>query len=199
MKNCSQTETQTIFEHGESVHWYYQDIYNHLTFSHPLHYAWRLPSWIYDDKIKTAIQAADPEIIKNYHIFHDCGKPFCRTIDEQGRQHFPDHASVSYHKWLMAGGDPTTGHLILHDMDAHSKDIPIENFIRNPKAIILLITALAEIHSNASMFGGIESVSFKIKWKRLDKIGKRITQNDTRTLGVHGNESRSRIPHAIGA
>jgi hypothetical protein len=26
---------------------------------------------------------------------HDCGKPYCITIDEDGRRHFPDHANVS--------------------------------------------------------------------------------------------------------
>lgn len=38
----------------------------------------------------------------------------------------------------------------------------------------LLVTALAELHSNAAMFGGIESTSFKIKWKKLDKLGKKL-------------------------
>jgi hypothetical protein len=41
-------------------------------------------------------------------------------------------------------------------------------------AITLLIAALAEVHSNASLFGGIESTSFKIKWKTIDKRGRQI-------------------------
>jgi hypothetical protein len=39
-----------------------------------------------------------------------------------------------------------------------------------------LLTGLCEIHSNARMFGGIESTGFKIKWKHLDKMGKRIIE-----------------------
>lgn len=41
-------------------------------------------------------------------------------------------------------------------------------------AISLLITGLSEIHANASMFGGIESTSFKIKYKQIDSRGKAI-------------------------
>jgi hypothetical protein len=40
--------------------------------------------------------------------------------------------------------------------------------------ITLLIASLAEIHSNAEMFGGIESTSFKIKWKNIDRRGKQV-------------------------
>ena len=38
----------------------------------------------------------------------------------------------------------------------------------------LLLAGLAEIHSNAEMFGGLDSVSFKIKWKQINKRGKAI-------------------------
>lgn len=41
-------------------------------------------------------------------------------------------------------------------------------------ALTLLLIGLCELHSNAEMFGGIESTSFKIKWKSLSKNGKRI-------------------------
>lgn len=37
-----------------------------------------------------------------------------------------------------------------------------------------LIAGLSEIHANASMFGGIDSTSFKIKWKQISKRGKKI-------------------------
>lgn len=38
----------------------------------------------------------------------------------------------------------------------------------------LLLTALAEIHANAEMFGGIESQSFKSKYKQLDRRGNKL-------------------------
>jgi hypothetical protein len=41
-------------------------------------------------------------------------------------------------------------------------------------AMTLLVAALAEIHSNARLFGGIDSVSFKSKWKNWDRRGKQI-------------------------
>lgn len=46
--------------------------------------------------------------------------------------------------------------------------VKIENLITH------LIVALAEMNSNAEMFGGIDSDSYKIKYKNFDKFGKRI-------------------------
>jgi len=50
-------------------------------------------------------------------------------------------------------------------------------------AFSLLVAALCELHANAKMFGGIESTSFKIKWKKLNKRGKQIVKynQDNRT------------------
>lgn len=60
-------------------------------------------------------------------------------------------------------------------MDVHLlKAVDIPEFKARPQAIALLLTGLAEIHANASMFGGLESTSFKIKWKHLDKRGRQI-------------------------
>ena len=62
-------------------------------------------------------------------------------------------------------------------MDMHTLSAAgIDNFcyLRRKEAISLLISALAEIHSNAQMFGGIESDSFKIKWKHIDRRGNAI-------------------------
>lgn len=38
----------------------------------------------------------------------------------------------------------------------------------------LLLTSLAEIHANAEMFGGVESTSFKSKYKQIDRRGKKF-------------------------
>ncbi len=60
-------------------------------------------------------------------------------------------------------------------MDVHClKGENVEEFSRNPLATSLLISALSEVHANASMFGGIESTSFKIKWKQIDKRGRQV-------------------------
>ena len=63
--------------------------------------------------------------------------------------------------------------MVLHTI----KSDEVEDFIKNNSiktVITLLVTALCELHSNASMFGGTESTSFKIKFKQLDKRGKQI-------------------------
>ena len=88
MKECFQTETQTVFEHGHSVWKYTQTILNE---------DWELlilPQWFKDNfsLIKNLIH--DIETIQEYNIYHDCGKPFCITVDEFNKQHFPNHAEV---------------------------------------------------------------------------------------------------------
>ena len=63
------------------------------------------------------------------------------------------------------------------DMEVHTmKADDLDEFCQRPEAASLLITAMCEIHSNASMFGGIDSTSFKMKWKHLDRRGKQIAK-----------------------
>ncbi|MFK4132416.1 hypothetical protein ACI2KR_09060 [Pseudomonas luteola] len=117
------------------------------------------------------------EILGEYQTYHDCGKPFCRIVDEAGKQHFPDHAKHSEQTWLSCGGDPIAARLMGMDMDIHVlKGDDVESFASRPEAASLLLTGLAEIHSNAQMFGGIDSVSFKMKWKHIDRRGKQIAK-----------------------
>ena len=60
-------------------------------------------------------------------------------------------------------------------MDLHLlKACDMEEFASRPEAVSLLIVALAEVHSNAEMFGGMDSTSFKIKWKHLNQRGKSL-------------------------
>lgn len=116
-------------------------------------------------------------IIEEYTVHHDCGKVFCLQYDAAGKRHFPNHAQVSYQTWLNVGGSPQAAKLMRMDMLIHTmKAEEVEAFIEHPEAITLLIVGLAEIHSNAQMFGGLESTSFKIKWKHIDKRGKAICQ-----------------------
>src|SRR3546814_20997329 len=85
-----------------------------------------------------------------------------------------DVCSSDLAAWLAAGGDPEIGDLIGMDMDVHLlKGDDVESFSKRPQARALLITALSEVHANASMFGGIESTSFKIssEERRVGKEG----------------------------
>lgn len=58
-------------------------------------------------------------------------------------------------------------------MDFHtlSADVILAQGLSRKDVCTLMLTALAELHSNANMFGGIESTSFIIKWKKLQKLG----------------------------
>lgn len=46
--------------------------------------------------------------------------------------------------------------------------------LSNKDLCSLLLTSLAEIHANASIFGGIESQSFKAKYKQIDRRGNKL-------------------------
>ena len=181
MKTCFQFEDMSILEHGISVHEWFKDLYSHLMKGTPLQKEWRLPDkdWFNDPLIRQKL--LDFDILATYQIYHDCGKPLCRTIDENGKQHFPNHAQESAKRWLeLSDGSPAAhqiARLMAMDMDIHLlKAEQFEEFCRRPEAISLLITGLCEIHSNAVMFGGIESTGFKIKWKHINKWGKRILE-----------------------
>ena len=72
-------------------------------------------------------------------------------------------------------GDEIIGSLIAGDMRAHlASPSDVDSFCSSPFAATWILTAFAELHSNAQMFGGIESTSFKIKWKKLNKFCRRI-------------------------
>lgn len=177
MRGCHQAPNLTILEHGRQVRDYYRDLIRHLKTGAPdarvPRYQWRLPAWISDPRILDRLP--DDRVMARYHLFHDCGKPFVRQVDEQGRQHFPDHAAASARLWAAAGGNHQIGRLIAMDMDIHLlKDAGVPEFAQRPEAIGLLLTGLAEIHANAAMFGGQDSISFKSKWKQIDRRGRAI-------------------------
>lgn len=178
MQACEQTPGMNVLQHGASVWEYFEDLHAHLKDGTPLKYEWRLPEWIHDSWLLDNVMPI--KIVREYLVYHDCGKPFCRTVDEDGRQHFPDHARVSEQTWLSVGGHPVAARLMGMDMDIHLlKGDGVEAFAGREEAATLLLAGLAEIHSNASMFGGIESTSFKMKWKNLSRRGKRIVALNT--------------------
>lgn len=171
MRATIQAQNQSILQHGFSVWSYTRRLLNGDT------EGFRLPQWWiqYQDQILDNLH--DYKTIKHYNIWHDMGKPSCRTVDENGRQHFPDHANKSADLWNeLFPNRPIIGNLLRHDMDFHTlkaEDILAQG-LSTQDLCTLMITALAELHSNASMFGGIESDSFKIKFKKLEKLGNKI-------------------------
>lgn len=171
MASCRQSEQQTVLEHGEAVHQKFRDLIEGRT------EGWRVPEWLSQNEEFLKSLLPSDEVLRLYHTYHDCGKPFCRTVDEHHRQHFPDHARVSAAIWAAIGGDAEVRTLIACDMDMHLlKPAEVESYKNLDIVGTLLITALAELHSNAGMFGGIESTSFKIKYKNLTKLGNKFLQ-----------------------
>lgn len=172
MSTTHQTKTQTIKEHGELV-W--------LKTKRLISGNWegmKIPQWFIDNHQWIINNIHHPSIIKHYNLYHDCGKPYCLEIDSEGKRHFPNHAQISKQKWNEVTDDnyPLVGDLIGYDMALHIDTADkIKSYNWDIKtAFTLLVTSLAEIHANADMFGGIDSLSFKMKWKKLDKRGKML-------------------------
>ena len=175
MQNCEQTKGQSVLEHGQSVRNYLFDIINHLKDGSPLKYQWVLPDWAIENKDFILSNLPSDRNLKLYTTLHDCGKPYCLTIDNSGKRHFTNHAEISADTFSSIFDNKEVEDLIRHDMDIHLlKSDGVEEFCKNPNVITLLLTGLAEIHSNSQMFGGIDSISFKIKWKCINQRGKQI-------------------------
>lgn len=175
MRNCEQTKGMSVLQHGESVRDYLFDLINHLRSGTSLKYDWILPDWLFENKDLILTSLPDDETLELYTTYHDCGKSFCLTIDDEGRRHFPNHAQISHDIFKRVFDNPVAADLILHDMDIHTlKSDGVKEFVKNPYVLTLLLTGLAEIHSNCQMFGGFGSTSFKIKYKCISQRGKQI-------------------------
>lgn len=199
MRECFQFKTMSMLDHGEDVRSWYLNLKRQILNDPGLKYEsgweWKLPSWISSEAIKQHFLTADDEVIRLYQIYHDCGKPLCREVDADGKQHFPNHAEVSKAQWLECGGSQDVADLIGMDMDIHTlKACEVEEFAKRPQAITLLLTGLCELHSNAQMFGGIGSTGFKIKFKALERYGARIVAARERADLVHYVVVRKDIP-----
>ncbi len=175
MKKCGQTDKQSVYEHGISVRDYTFDLLNHLRYGSELKFDWKLPDWVMDNRELILNGLYSDETIKLYTEMHDAGKPFCITFDEQGRRHFPNHAEVSYKVFKEVYDNDDAAELVRRDMDFHLlKSDGLEEFAKSPYALTLMLVGLAELHSNGAMFGGMDSVGFKIKWKHTNKRGRQV-------------------------
>lgn len=175
MRGCEQAPGWSIFHHGIDVACRYKDLHewfqDHKT-RRPMH-AWDLPTATIEHLDDLWTYARDPHRTRAYHVYHDCGKPFTLMIDEQGRRRFPNHAEVSARIFRQIfPDDEENAPLVEQDMLCHTlKGEAADKFARSPDAPTLIFTAWAELHSNAErVFGGLESVSFKIKQKKLTRM-----------------------------
>lgn len=172
----------SILQHGIIVSQYFLDIYSHLQFNTKLNYNWKLPNWLYDNKEFILNNLMPINILTTYQIYHDIGKPYCKSyeLNDNTKYHFENHANISAQIYKSIDNNELICTLINRDMEIHLiKANQLEHFIGNSNldfniAISLLITGFTEIHANAEMFGGLESNSFKIKYKQIDSRGKQI-------------------------
>lgn len=190
MENCNQSPGQTILAHGWSVREHFFTLLDHLNDDINLHQStsWRLPAWIddYADNLRADI---DPYLADRYTIIHDCGKPFAMSTDDSGNQHFAGHAKISAETWTKfsaitgpGADDRAIIDMIASDMDFHTigsptgPDTTFVEFVANPHAATLMLAGLAALHANAAIFGGVDSTSFKIKFKRINKRGRAVCE-----------------------
>lgn len=180
MMDTPQTEGQDVLQHGRSVREHYFALLDHLHGRVNLadYGNWRIPAWLDTHREQILAALPDQHTMATYLTLHDSGKPEVLEVDENGRRHFPGHADAStrvYRETFADEADETVAYLIEHDMDVHlvsAAELP--EFIQRPTVFAHLLAGLAEVTSNAAMFGGIESTSFKQKWKRLDQRGRAI-------------------------
>lgn len=147
---------------------------------------YKLPEWFKQHHHFLINNLHPLKTIKTYTSYHDIGKGLCKTTDSDGKAHYPNHAAVSKKAFLKACPNRTVeAELIGLDMLLHTAkweeiealDLPINTLAT------LLIVAFAEIHSNAFATDGLDTISFKIKYKKLDRIGKKIIAK----IGKHEN------------
>ena len=182
MRNTEQTTGLSVLSHGIQVARYFEDLRQHVLLGKPLRYTWRLPDWAMDKQLWDLLLPLPT--VRRYQLYHDAGKPFCREVDDMGKQHFPNHAAVTASLWLSLTGEQDVARLMGMDMDIHLlKGDGVPEFAIRPEAATLLLTGLAEVHANAAMFGGIESTSFKMKFKHLKRRGNAISRHLTQPQG----------------
>lgn len=181
MKNCPHGK-QNSLSHGKAV---WKNVKKLILGEFE---GFRLPQWFVDNHHFIINNLEDWKTIKLYTKLHDAGKNYCKVTDEEGKLHFPNHAAVSEKIFLdYFPQHLKVAELIGLDMIMHAekyaeieaRNLPIKTLMT------LLITAIAEIHANAEIFGGISSDSFKIKSKRLDKLGKKLIENLPKHIEEH--------------
>lgn len=181
MEATPQTAGLSVLGHGDMVLRYFHDFQEWLEGGY-VRYQWNIPTWLDGERERLLkLSLEHQQVMNTYLRYHDCGKPYCRIVDAEGKQHFPDHAAVSARTWLQVRGESPfnlqVADLMAKDMDFHllKPAGAAEYQQQHPDtAWLSWMAAFCEIHANASMFGSTDSVSFKIKYKNLVKCGERM-------------------------
>lgn len=176
MIKVNQFTNLNILEHGLSVRKHFTQIITDLDSANYSRY--ELPDKLIQNWHLIRKQLYKQNVLSMYQIYHDCGKPFCITMGEDGKQRFPDHANVSYETFKKYFPDvkdkDIIANLIKNDMVFHSGTMEqIGAFIatEDKKTVFTLwMTSLAELYANKEMFDSDNQLSFKIKYKKLLRV-----------------------------
>lgn len=136
--------------------------------------AW--PVWLALHGRALLARQAPRAVMRDYLVFHDCGKAATLEYDEQGRVHFPDHAAKSAAMWRAAGLSEDQAVLMELDMALHTLPVAaMPELASHPLAPSLLLATYAQLQSNAtSVFGGFDSDGYKIKLKAFNRRAKAL-------------------------
>lgn len=176
MSRCEQAPGYSTFQHGLDVMKNYKAISAYLGGA-----AWPFtappPKWIVE--FGSSLRLHDALVSEVYTIYHDCGKWACWTVSAvTGESHFPNHAHTSKTVFDEYFNMPVAARLVGYDMVIHTASADqIDEFLKVwsvEDACTLMVSALAEIHANAKMFGGYDSLSFKVKNTHAAKRSMRI-------------------------
>lgn len=170
MEETYQMEGLNLLQHGQQVWHYYERLLNGD------HEGMKIPDWYTQHQEFISQNLYPRDIIEIYTVWHDIGKTETVQVGEDGRKRFPGHAEASERIWLSLGGDPEIATLMGLDMIFHTESAE-QILQRNLEAKVLctlMLAALAELHANAEMFGGITSESFCIKFKKLRQRARKI-------------------------
>ena len=76
MQHCPQTETQSVYQHGVSVKTHIFQLIEYLD-TGQISGNWRLPEWLSQYRTQLREKLLPLDLIEEYTVFHDCGKPYC--------------------------------------------------------------------------------------------------------------------------
>lgn len=192
MKNGRQYKDVSYYDHGKMV-------WNEFRRCIAGECNKELPKVVQDNLSYITANLLPMSTIKTYCEMHDCGKAFCTDDNYQ------EHAKVSGDIWKQLKGDPVVEVLIRSDMLLHKGTVEeLEEYLRSyPKeyAFTLALVALAEIRANAEMFGGTDTRSYKIKYKKVTQRIKRILKyypdGEHKTFYVFVDNTMSPVYQAI--
>jgi hypothetical protein len=182
MQNTKQTKEMSVYDHGVDVYKHFNDLCTILNDHSQKSDYWKIPECIISNSKQILSNLHTPEIICKYTTWHDCGKPFVETTDSDGKVHFPYHAEKSKKLYYRLTGDGVVSDLMGWDMVIHSESSEeIDRLLKNEwskkDACTLLLATLSELHSNANMFGGKDTISFKTKYTKIERRAKQICKS----------------------